>query len=78
TVPAGGTATATVTVDHRSAAAASYTGSLVASSADGAVRLTTPIGLVLGEQLHKLTIRVIHSGKPRGWLEGNLSQISPP
>ncbi|WP_165974296.1 S8 family peptidase [Nonomuraea deserti] len=73
TVPAGGTAQVTLTIDHSALSPATYTGSVVAATSDDAVRLTTPIGAVLGPELHDLTVRMIHSDNPRGWKKDALT-----
>jgi subtilisin family serine protease len=57
TVPPGGTATVDVTLDPTLLTPASYGGAIVATGPEG-VRLTTPVGLQLGHQLHKLTVSV--------------------
>lgn len=55
TVPAGGTAGVTVSIDHTRLAAGTYSWMLLASDPTG-VRLTTPIGISIGEQNYALTI----------------------
>ena len=55
TVPAGGEATVTVTLDQTALESGRYTGSVVASG-DAGLQLRTPVGISLGDQLHKLTV----------------------
>ncbi|MPZ28978.1 MAG: S8 family serine peptidase [Micromonosporaceae bacterium] len=65
TVPAGGTATATVTLDPRGLATGSYGGYLVADagSAGGAVR--TPVGFHLEQEMYDVTINgIARDGRP--------------
>ncbi|SDT39306.1 S8 family serine peptidase [Jiangella sp. DSM 45060] len=64
-LPAGGSAPVVVTFDQNAVAPGVYTGGVVAT-ADG-VRLTTPLGMTIGEQLHTITVRQLHSGDPDGW-----------
>lgn len=86
TVPAGGTADATVTLDPTGLAQGWYTGSVVAT-ADG-VRISTPVGAVLEPPKVQLTVRVLgrdgqpaiaEAGKqlldldgPQGWIEDGI------
>ena len=56
TIPAGGTATATVTVDPATAAPGQHSGSVIASDG-GTIRVTTPVGLIREPEKHVLTIR---------------------
>ncbi|MER5419154.1 S8 family peptidase [Streptosporangium roseum] len=63
TVPAGGTASTTVTLDTTGLKFGSYSGSVTAE-ADG-VRLTTPVGMVREAPLVQLTVHTIgRDGKP--------------
>ncbi|MFI6799431.1 S8 family peptidase [Streptosporangium canum] len=63
TVPANGTATATVTLDTAGLELGTYTGAVTAE-ADG-VRLTTPVGTVREAPLVQLTVRTIgRDGRP--------------
>jgi subtilisin family serine protease len=64
TVPASGTAAATVTLDPAHLAKGQYTGAIVATA--GNVRLTTPVGL---SNLVKLTIHVVHDRAFSGYLD---------
>ncbi|MGW2157738.1 S8 family serine peptidase [Nonomuraea sp. NPDC001699] len=64
TVPAGGTAATTVTLDPAELAVGTYSGAVTAE-ADG-VRLTTPLGAVRDVPKYDLTIRTLdRDGKPR-------------
>ncbi|MFB4264650.1 S8 family serine peptidase [Nonomuraea sp. GTA35] len=64
TVPAGGTAGTTVTLDPAGLPLGTYSGSVTAE-ADG-VRLTTPVGAVRDVTKYDLTIRTLdRDGKPR-------------
>ncbi|MFD0472397.1 S8 family serine peptidase [Nonomuraea thailandensis] len=64
TIPAGGTAGTTVTLDPAGLALGTYSGSVTAE-ADG-VRLTTPVGAVRDVPKFDLTIRTLdRDGKPR-------------
>jgi subtilisin family serine protease len=58
TVPAGGSAAVTLTLDPTAVAAGLYSGRLVAS-APGGVQLTTPIGFVIDEEKFTLGVRVL-------------------
>jgi subtilisin family serine protease len=58
TVPAGGTATVTVTLDPTGLVKGLYSGGVVATDASG-VRVTTPVGLNRGVKKFPLTIRTI-------------------
>ncbi|MEV4380646.1 S8 family serine peptidase [Streptosporangium sp. NPDC049644] len=63
TVPANGTASATVTLDTAGLELGAYTGA-VTTEADG-VRLTTPVGTVREAPLAQLTVRTVgRDGKP--------------
>ncbi|SDU61746.1 S8 family serine peptidase [Jiangella alkaliphila] len=64
-LPAGGSATVVVTFDQNAVEPALYTGSVVATAPG--IRLGTPLGIVIGEQLHTVTVRQLHSGDPAGW-----------
>ncbi|SEF18664.1 S8 family serine peptidase [Jiangella alba] len=64
-LPAGGSAPVVVTFDQNAVEPGVYTGGVVAT-ADG-VRLTTPLGMTIGEQLHTITVRQLHSDDPDGW-----------
>jgi len=65
TVPAGGTAPATVTVDVTDLPFGRYTGSVVAIDEATGVRVTTPIGLVREAPTYALTVRTLgRDGKP--------------
>ncbi|MET7464050.1 S8 family serine peptidase [Nonomuraea sp. NPDC005501] len=69
TVPAGGTASATVTLHPDGLARGAHTGALVATDAAGA-HVTTPIGLVRGPKRVPLTIHTINRyGQAPGPLE---------
>ncbi|RIQ22520.1 S8 family peptidase, partial [Jiangella rhizosphaerae] len=70
-VPAGGSATVVVTFDQHAVEPALYTGSVVATAPG--IRLTTPLGIVIGEQLHTVTVRQLHSGDPEGWRPSNVT-----
>jgi subtilisin family serine protease len=66
TVPPGGTATTTVTLDLGSLPAGTYTGALVAIDTTTGTRLTTPVGLLREPHRFNLTIHTIdRDGKPR-------------
>lgn len=65
TVPAGGTATATVTLDTSGAATGSYGGYLVADGAGGQVR--TGIGFHLESEMYDVRIKgIARDGRPAG------------
>jgi subtilisin family serine protease len=65
TVPAGGTATATVTADIAGLGLDRYTGAVVATDEAGGVRLTTPVGLVREVPKTPLIVRVLdRNGEP--------------
>lgn len=65
TVPAGGTATTTVTLDVKQVGVGRYTGAVVAADTAAGVSLTTAVGLDLQPPRKKLTIRVINrEGQP--------------
>ncbi|GGP05165.1 S8 family serine peptidase [Nonomuraea glycinis] len=72
TVPAGGTATATVTLDTAGLDLSSYSGSVTAE-ADG-IRLTTPVGVVREAPLVQLTVHTIgRDGQPAApWYQQTL------
>jgi subtilisin family serine protease len=55
-VPAGGTATTTITIDAAGLESGIYSGSIVAGRDD--LRLTTPVGFAVGEQAHPLHVTV--------------------
>ncbi|MGW1057213.1 S8 family peptidase [Micromonospora rubida] len=61
-VPAGGTATVTVTADLTVLESGRYTGSVVATDEATGTRLTTPVGLVRQPPLHTVNIRIV--GRP--------------
>jgi subtilisin family serine protease len=64
TIPAGGTATTTVTVDPDHGEVGLYGGRLTASSRDGSTRLTTAVGFHK-DVIHTLTIKAIdRTGRP--------------
>jgi Subtilase family len=66
TVPVGGTSSVAVTVHPELLELnTSYTGAVVATNADGA-RITTPIGLTMGEQLFELTVTVVRRQRNAG------------
>lgn len=56
TVPAEGSASVTVTLDHTALPSARYTGSVVATDDTSGGQLRTPVGVTVGEQLHKVTV----------------------
>src|SRR5690606_34286702 len=58
TVPAGGSATVTVALDQTALDAGTYTGAVVATDAVSDLRLRTPVGIVVGEQLHKVSFEL--------------------
>jgi subtilisin family serine protease len=58
TVPARGSATVTVTVDQTGLDAGAYTGAVVATGTTGDLRLRTPVGIVVGEQLHRVELHL--------------------
>ena len=63
TVPAGGTATTTVTLETAGPALGNHTGAVTAEAGD--IRLTTPVGLVREAPTVQLTVHVIGwDGKP--------------
>ncbi|MEU6798563.1 S8 family serine peptidase [Nonomuraea wenchangensis] len=65
TVPAGGTAGTTVTLDPSGLGLGAYSGAVTAE-ADGDVRLTTPLGAVRDVPKVNLTVRTLdRDGKPR-------------
>ncbi|MCW3840960.1 S8 family serine peptidase [Micromonospora yasonensis] len=68
TVPAGGTATATVTADPDDVPATGrYTGAVVATDTTGRVRAHTALGLVKEEERYGLTLTAVgRDGKPAG------------
>ncbi len=59
TVPARGSATVTVTVDQTRLDAGAYTGAVVATGTTGDLRLRTPVGIVVGEQLHRVELHLM-------------------
>ncbi|MET7704698.1 S8 family serine peptidase [Micromonospora sp. NPDC005413] len=61
-VPAGGTATVTVTADLTVLEDGTYTGSVVATDDGTGTRLTTPVGLVRQPPLRTIDIRIV--GRP--------------
>lgn len=67
TVPAGGTATATVSVDVPALAVGRYSGALVATDATGHVVLRVPVGFQVEPQSFPVRIEVRgHDGQPCG------------
>jgi subtilisin family serine protease len=65
TVPAGGTASTTITITPGTLAQHEYTGALVATDSSTGTRLTTPIGMVLQPKKLTLTVRTLgRDGKP--------------
>jgi len=65
TVPAGGTATTSVTVAPHDLAQQQYTGAVVATDESTGTRVTTPIGMVLEPKKFTLTVRTLgRDGKP--------------
>ncbi|MEU6076954.1 S8 family serine peptidase [Micromonospora sp. NPDC047074] len=62
TVPAGGSATATVTVDVTSVERGQYTGSVVAVDEATGIRLTTPVGLLRQPPQRRVDMRIV--GRP--------------
>ncbi|NES14714.1 MULTISPECIES: S8 family serine peptidase [Micromonospora] len=68
TVPAGGTATATVTADPDDVAGTGrYTGALVATDGTGKVRAHTALGLVKEDERYDLKVHAVgRDGKPAG------------
>ncbi|RJL34513.1 S8 family peptidase [Bailinhaonella thermotolerans] len=65
TVPAGGTATAKVTLDVSGLPKGAYSGRVTATDQAGAVRLATPVGLVLAPPTARLTVRTLgRDGEP--------------
>lgn len=59
TVPAGGTATATVTLDAPDLPADRWSGAVVATDPTGAVQLRTPVAADLGPQLFPVQVSVL-------------------
>lgn len=59
TVPAGGTATITVTLDLSGVEAGTYTGAVVATDPATGIRVTVPVGLVLEPPTYLLTVRTL-------------------
>ncbi|MEQ4301378.1 S8 family serine peptidase [Plantactinospora sp. B6F1] len=65
TVPAGGAATATVTLNSTGLAHGRYTGAVVATNQTAGVRLSTPVGFRHQPPLHRLTVKVLdRDGRP--------------
>jgi subtilisin family serine protease len=58
TVPAGGSATVTVTLDPGELDSVAYTGVVTAATRDGP-QLRTPVGVVVGEQQHSLHVDIV-------------------
>ncbi|MER5268915.1 S8 family serine peptidase [Actinosynnema sp. NPDC002837] len=58
TIPAGGKADVTLTLTPRSGRPGVYGGLLTATSADGAIRLRTPVGVHDEPEMHDLTVAV--------------------
>jgi subtilisin family serine protease len=58
TIPAGGKADVTLTLKPRSGTPGVYSGVLTATSADGAIRLRTPVGVHDEPEMHDLTVSV--------------------
>ncbi|WP_051267513.1 S8 family serine peptidase [Nakamurella lactea] len=78
TVPAGGTATATVTLDVTNLAAGRYAGSVTAVDAAGEVRLTTPAAVLREPRKYDLTVHTLdHHGNPapEAWVTGLTSSV---
>ncbi|MGR6919731.1 S8 family peptidase [[Actinomadura] parvosata] len=84
TVPAGGTASATVSVNVPALAKGEYTGAVTASDAAGQTVARVPIGFLIEPQSYPVRIDVIgHDGKPCGatdaygcWSVGALSYLN--
>jgi Subtilase family len=57
-VPPNGTASATVTLEPAQLEETSYSGRVLATGA-GDVRLTTPVGLSVGQKLHRVTVTML-------------------
>jgi len=65
TIPAGGSATANVTVDLTRLERGTYSGAVVATDEAGQTRLTVPVGLVRQPPLRKITTRIVgRAGQP--------------
>ncbi|MGH9242896.1 MAG: S8 family peptidase [Acidimicrobiales bacterium] len=58
-VAAGGTATATVTVDHTDLGPALYSGRVVVADDTSGTQLVTPVGFAVGERLHQVSVRIV-------------------
>ncbi|MEV0431360.1 S8 family serine peptidase [Micromonospora sp. NPDC050495] len=69
TVPAGGTATATVTIEPTLGPVGAYSGRVVATDPSGHT-VTVPVGFVKGPRTHKLTVRL---EMPKGIVESEAS-----
>ncbi|GAA2205046.1 S8 family serine peptidase [Nonomuraea monospora] len=84
TVPAGGTASATVSVDVPALAKGEYTGAVTASDAAGQAVARVPIGFLIEPQSYPVRIDVVgHDGKPCAdtdaygcWYVGALSYLN--
>ncbi|MEQ4301493.1 S8 family serine peptidase [Plantactinospora sp. B6F1] len=59
TVPAGGTASATVTLDANDLARGNYSGTVVATDEASGTRVTTPVGLVRSPPMATLSVRTL-------------------
>jgi len=59
TVPAGGTASATITLDAGDLARGDYSGTVVATDEASGIRLTTPVGLVRSPPMVTLSVRTL-------------------
>lgn len=79
TVPAGGTATATVTLDPAGLGEAWYTGALVAVDTATGTRVTTPVGLVREPEKFLLTVHTVgRDGAPVSpWAQDTLRLDGP-
>jgi subtilisin family serine protease len=82
TVPAGGTASATVTLHVDGLDRARYTGTVEATETASGIRLRTPVGLIVEQPKAMVTIRTLdRAGQPIGDLSlehgGSLSGYAP-
>jgi subtilisin family serine protease len=78
TVPAGGTATVNVVLSAGPLVSSLYTGVLLASNSDG-TRLTTPVGLSVGQQIFKVTVIVVRRQQDAGpWKPRNRAYTGCP
>ena len=76
TVPAGGQAGTTITVDATRTTPGAYSGYLTATVAGTGERLSTPVGFVDEDEMYDLTVRGVElDGSPASWQQFGLYDV---